>query len=180
MGTWLPATISTIGSVRTFRRSFSRAGGTGRQCNCRWSGESKRVVPAKLGANPSVASGAPMVNDDLVVESGNGRSLILGKAYRIGRAEEYRDWLRETAPSLGIEGDISDFERPVLVRRRISDVDAGEVRGRRQRGRSGAAFAHGAGGPGREASVRRGPGAAGALGRRDTFREEPGLRGAVP
>jgi len=73
--------------------------------------------PERWGESPQADAGAPVVGSDRVVESGNGRTIFLRRAYRAGdpRAETYRAWLkREGYP---IEG----LKQPMLVR----VVDAG-------------------------------------------------------
>jgi hypothetical protein len=44
-----------------------------------------RLQPERLGRSPRANSGAPVVGPDNVVESGNGRTLALGKAYSSAR-----------------------------------------------------------------------------------------------
>ena len=53
-----------------------------------------RLQPERLGRSPEANSGAPIVGPDNVVESGNGRTLALGKAYGSARAGDYRNWLQ--------------------------------------------------------------------------------------
>lgn len=80
--------------------------------------------PELLGGSHRVADGAPITGLDNVVESGNGRTLAISKAYETGKAEEYRAFLDQYAQEHGI--DISGMNRPVLVRRRLSDTDRAE------------------------------------------------------
>lgn len=80
--------------------------------------------PELLGNSHRVADGAPITGLDNVVESGNGRTLAITKAYETGKAEEYRAFLEQYAQEHGI--DISGMNRPVLVRRRLSDTDRTE------------------------------------------------------
>lgn len=72
-----------------------------------------RLQPERLGPSPEANSGAPIVGPDNVVESGNGRTLALAKAYERGNTA-YRDWLQ----SQGF--DTAGMERPVLIARRTS------------------------------------------------------------
>ena len=73
---------------------------------------SARLQPERLGPSPEANSGAPIVGPDNVVESGNGRTLAIAKAYKAGRGDKYRDWL--TAQGHDVEG----IDQPVLIARR--------------------------------------------------------------
>ncbi len=83
------------------------------------------LTPERLGDSPDPGSGSPIVGDDLVVESGNGRVMAIRKAFENpAKLEEYKQWLRENAADFGIDPAIVDnIETPVLVRVRTSDVD---------------------------------------------------------
>lgn len=72
--------------------------------------------PERLGPSPEVNSGAPIVGPDNIVESGNGRTLAIQKAYEAGRGDEYRAWLE----SQGFRTD--GMAQPVLVARRTTDL----------------------------------------------------------
>lgn len=77
--------------------------------------------PELLGESPKLSDGAPIIGMDNVVESGNGRTLAIAKAYETGRAEEYRAFLEQYAAERGI--DIDGINKPVLVRTRLTDTD---------------------------------------------------------
>lgn len=77
--------------------------------------------PELLGESPKLSDGAPIIGMDNVVESGNGRTLAIAKAYESGRAEEYRAFLEQYAAERGI--DIAGINNPVLVRTRLTDAD---------------------------------------------------------
>lgn len=79
------------------------------------------LKPEWLGESPMLSNGAPIIGLDNVVESGNGRTLAIGKAYENGRADAYREYIQNWANDRGM--DISDLKQPVLVRTRLSDVD---------------------------------------------------------
>ncbi|QLG96664.1 hypothetical protein HZF02_32625 (plasmid) [Pseudomonas yamanorum] len=80
--------------------------------------------PDSLGRTTRADSGAPIVGPDRVVESGNGRGMAIREAYRIGKADEYREWLLENADYFKVSAaKIQSMKAPVLVRVRISDVD---------------------------------------------------------
>lgn len=77
--------------------------------------------PELLGESPKLSDGAPIIGMDNAVESGNGRTLAIAKAYESGRAEEYRVFLEQYAAERGI--DITGINNPVLVRTRLTDTD---------------------------------------------------------
>lgn len=79
------------------------------------------LKPELLGESPKLSDGAPIIGMDNVVESGNGRTLAIAKAYESGRAEEYRAFLEQYAAERGI--DIAGINNPVLVRTRLTDTD---------------------------------------------------------
>ena len=81
-----------------------------------------KLNPKLLGKNPSTASGAPIVSGDGVVESGNGRTLAIRKAYETGKGEAYKQWLGEQGY------DVSGMKNPVLVRERTSSMTDQELR----------------------------------------------------
>jgi len=74
-----------------------------------------RLQPERLGPSPEANSGAPIVGPDGIVESGNGRTLAIAKAYQKGNTA-YRDWLE----SQGY--DTAGMSQPVLIARRVSDM----------------------------------------------------------
>jgi len=74
----------------------------------------------------TIDRGAPIIGGDLAVESGNGRVLALLTLREASPAkyDEYREAVLRRARDLGIdEGAVWGMTNPVLVRRRISDVD---------------------------------------------------------
>lgn len=75
--------------------------------------------PEALGEDNATDRGAPIINKDNTILSGNGRTMGLEEIYDNypEQAEAYRNFLREQG--YNIEG----MERPVLVRRLLSDVD---------------------------------------------------------
>ena len=84
----------------------------------------QNLDPESLGRTTRTDTGAPIVGKDRVVESGNGRTMAIIEAYRIGKADEYRAWLEEEAAYFGINPDkVRAMKRPVLVRVRTSEVD---------------------------------------------------------
>ena len=79
-----------------------------------------RLDPALLMPSPSADRGAPIVGPDNVIESGNGRSAAIDRAYaeHPDRAAAYRRQI-ELAGFAIPEG----VERPVLIARRTSALD---------------------------------------------------------
>lgn len=77
--------------------------------------------PKLLGENPSTASGAPIVSAEGVVESGNGRTMAIRKAYEQGKGDAYRKWLSEQGH------DVSGMKNPVLVRERTTSMSDQEL-----------------------------------------------------
>ena len=79
------------------------------------------LKPEWLGESSKLSDGAPIIGMDNVVESGNGRTMAIGKAYEQGRGEAYRQFVNDFADSRGF--DISGVNNPVLVRTRLTDTD---------------------------------------------------------
>lgn len=79
-----------------------------------------RFEPAKLTRSPDAATGAPVVGPDGVVESGNGRSMALRRIYAAHpqKATAYQAELVRQGFS------VTGFQQPVLVARRLDDMDA--------------------------------------------------------
>lgn len=87
-------------------------------------GIARNLNPARLGQSADVQNGAPIVGSDLVVESGNGRTMALRYAMQNmpGQAQQYTAWLRQNAARFGLDPD-SIQEDSVLVRVRDSAMD---------------------------------------------------------
>lgn len=74
----------------------------------------------------SLDRGAPIIGTDNAVESGNGRTMALNRASEVypDQYDQYRTQLGERAEQFGLSPDVVQaMSQPVLVRRRISDVD---------------------------------------------------------
>ncbi|MCW6615836.1 hypothetical protein [Yersinia ruckeri] len=85
---------------------------------------SKNLRPAQLSDSGLSSHGAPIIGSDNVVESGNGRSMGVIKAYASGNAGDYKEYLVKNAKLYGLSASkIADMERPVLVRVRLDDID---------------------------------------------------------
>ena len=75
--------------------------------------------PEGFGEDRYTDRGAPIINKDNTILSGNGRTQVLQEIYDFNpdKAEIYKESLREQGY------DIEGIERPVLVRRLMSDAD---------------------------------------------------------
>lgn len=84
------------------------------------------LIPERLMPNAEAGFGAPIVALDNVVESGNGRILALRTAFNdpalANQAAAYRAFLEAQGH------DLTGFQQPVLVSRRISALSAEERR----------------------------------------------------
>lgn len=77
------------------------------------------LQPERLGPSADAANGAPVVGPEGFVESGNGRVMAMRRAYMENgpASESYRNFLRSQ------NFDIEGFNKPVLIARRITDLD---------------------------------------------------------
>ena len=85
-----------------------------------------RLNPARLGENPMITDGAPIIGPDGVVETGNGRTIAVKRVYKQNteKAQEYRNWLIENADKFGLDRNtVEKAKEPVLVRARLTEVD---------------------------------------------------------
>ena len=87
-----------------------------------------KLNPERLGESTSVSTGAPIIGQDMTVESGNGRTIAIRKAYALGdKGREYKQWLIDNSADFGIPADaIEKMQRPVLVRIRLTEIDRAE------------------------------------------------------
>ncbi|MBF0399084.1 MAG: hypothetical protein HQK78_20080, partial [Desulfobacterales bacterium] len=89
---------------------------------------SNNLNPDRMGESVQASVGAPIVGVDLVVESGNGRTIALKKYYNrfVDKRDQnqYISWIEDNACNLGIKkDDIENFKKPALVRIRLTDID---------------------------------------------------------
>lgn len=85
---------------------------------------SGNLRPVQLADSGLSSHGAPITGRDGVVESGNGRTLAVIKAYAEGTAGEYKQYLVDNAALYGVEpSKVESMQSPVLIRVRLSDVD---------------------------------------------------------
>lgn len=85
--------------------------------------------PERLGASAMAGEGAPIIGDDWMVESGNGRTLSVLKAQQdnMESAAAYREYLLNNAEQFGLNrSDIEGIENPMLVRVRRTEMNAEE------------------------------------------------------
>ena len=86
----------------------------------------KNLNPERLGESQDIVNGAPLVGDDLVVESGNGRVMALQGADP-DRQAAYRQWVEANAGRFGVDGQaVKGMRSPVLVRVRRGELDMTE------------------------------------------------------
>lgn len=84
----------------------------------------KTLNPEALAGNPFSGKGSPIIGPDNIVESGNGRTLGLLRAYGSGMADDYRAWLVAHAADYGLSPEVIEgMRQPVLVRVRMDDID---------------------------------------------------------
>ncbi|MCC8379134.1 hypothetical protein [Xenorhabdus sp. PB30.3] len=84
----------------------------------------KNLRPEQLADSVLSGEGAPITGRDHIVESGNGRSMGIVKAYASGNADAYKNYLLENANTYGLNRTlIADMARPVLIRVRLDAVD---------------------------------------------------------
>lgn len=94
---------------------------------------SGNLNPDRLGVSPLTSDGAPIVGPDMQVESGNARTLALGRHLAAGDPSNYGGWLASNAERFGVDPAQvqqmqSEGRNPVLVRVRSGEV-APEARG---------------------------------------------------
>lgn len=77
-----------------------------------------RLDPEQLASSRLASQGAPIIGPDRLVESGNGRTQALRRAYEQhpDKVQAYQDMIR--AKGFDLEG----FEQPVLVRQRVGEL----------------------------------------------------------
>ncbi|WP_156915980.1 hypothetical protein [Desulfatirhabdium butyrativorans] len=96
---------------------------------------SGKLNPDLLGGSLYASVGSPIVGRDLVVESGNGRTMGIKTRYERDEAPQYKAWLIDTAQKIGVDPEqIKAMKRPVLVRIRISDQNRKTVTERANEG----------------------------------------------
>jgi len=85
---------------------------------------SNTLNPDRLGGSLYASVGSPIVGRDLVVESGNGRTMGIKQRYNKDGATEYKTWIIQNAGEFGLNPEkLAEIQQPVLVRIRLSDED---------------------------------------------------------
>lgn len=87
---------------------------------------SNNLDPELLADSKKASDGAPIIGSDGVVESGNGRTMGIRRAYQKGNqaAIEYKQYLMDHASEFGLDAnEIANMQNPILVRERLDDVD---------------------------------------------------------
>lgn len=80
--------------------------------------------PKRLTSSDLTSHGSPIVGSDMMVESGNGRTLAITKLYKTGKAEQYKEYIISESSKLGFKtASVAAMEQPVLVRVRQSQID---------------------------------------------------------
>ncbi|MGS2743616.1 LPD38 domain-containing protein [Halomonas sp. LS-001] len=85
-----------------------------------------RLNPERLGSSTDASTGAPIIGNDGVVESGNGRTMAISAAYNQNspQSQRYREYIRAEAERQGIDPSaVDNMQQPVLVRERTTNVD---------------------------------------------------------
>ena len=89
-----------------------------------------KLQPNMLGASSDISTGSPFIGaNDNVVDSGNGRTMAIRRAYQQGgeKAQAYRQFVSESAGKYGLDTNaVNNMQAPVLVRRNMSDMDRNE------------------------------------------------------
>lgn len=102
---------------------------TGRNSQVQVRNIAARLNPERLGESTDAGSGSPIVGQDGVVESGNGRTMAIAQAYRSDspQSRRYRAYVQQRAADLGIDPEVvRGMRQPVLVRERRGSIDRAE------------------------------------------------------
>lgn len=91
----------------------------------------RNLSPEDLAESRSVNQGAPLVNQDNVVENGNGRTMAITRAYTTdgdaykASSQKYKQYLMEHAEEYGYtREEVEAMQNPVLVRQRDASSDS--------------------------------------------------------
>jgi adenine/guanine phosphoribosyltransferase-like PRPP-binding protein len=84
----------------------------------------QNLRPQLLGASATTTDGAPIISHRGIVESGNGRTLAIKRAYDqdLPSAKRYRAWLKAQGY------DVTGIKKPVLVRQRTTPLSDADMR----------------------------------------------------
>lgn len=91
----------------------------------------RNLRPEDLTESRSVNQGAPLVNQDNVVENGNGRTMAITRAYTTdgdaykASSQKYKQYLVEHAEEYGYtREEVEAMQNPVLIRQRDASSDS--------------------------------------------------------
>lgn len=91
----------------------------------------RNLRPEDLAESRSVNQGAPLVNQDNVVENGNGRTMAITRAYTTDgdayktSSQKYKQYLVEHAEEYGYtREEVEAMQNPVLIRQRDASSDS--------------------------------------------------------
>lgn len=91
----------------------------------------RNLRPEDLTESRSVNQGAPLVNQDNVVENGNGRTMAITRAYTMdgdaykASSQKYKQYLVEHAEEYGYtREEVEAMQNPVLIRQRDASSDS--------------------------------------------------------
>lgn len=91
----------------------------------------RNLRPEDLAESRSVNQGAPLVNQDNVVENGNGRTMAITRAYTTDgdayktSSQKYKQYLVEHAEEYGYtREEVEAMQSPVLIRQRDASSDS--------------------------------------------------------
>lgn len=91
----------------------------------------RNLRPEDLAESRSVNQGAPLVNQDNVVENGNGRTMAITRAYTTdgdaykSSSQKYKQYLVEHAEEYGYtREEVEAMQNPVLIRQRDASSDS--------------------------------------------------------
>ena len=91
----------------------------------------RNLHPEDLAESRSVNQGAPLVNQDNVVENGNGRTMAITRAYTTdgdaykASSQKYKQYLVEHAEEYGYtREEVEAMQDPVLIRQRDASSDS--------------------------------------------------------
>lgn len=91
----------------------------------------RNLRPEDLAESRSVNQGAPLVNQDNVVENGNGRTMAITRAYTTdgdaykASSQKYKQYLMEHAEEYGYtREEVEAMQNPVLIRQRDASSDS--------------------------------------------------------
>ncbi len=86
-----------------------------------------KLQPNMLGESSDISTGSPFIGpNDNVVDSGNGRTMAIRRAYKEGgeKAQAYRQFVSESAGKYGLDVNaVNNMQAPVLVRRNMSNMN---------------------------------------------------------